>query len=106
MTDDQYVQRIERDPKFKRLAEDRGRLELILTSLILIIYFGFILLVAFAPGFLGTSIGGSIITYGIPIGISVILSAFVLTGIYIVRANTTFDRLNSELLEEVKNEQL
>jgi len=40
MTDDQYVQRIERDPKFKRLAEDRGRLELIFTSLILIIYFG------------------------------------------------------------------
>jgi uncharacterized membrane protein (DUF485 family) len=103
MSDDDYVERIERDPRFRSLAEQRGRLEVTLTILILIIYFGFILLIAFAPGFLGTPFAGSVITYGIPIGISVIISAFILTGIYVVRANTTYDRLNAELLRGVKD---
>jgi uncharacterized membrane protein (DUF485 family) len=89
MSDDNYVERIERDPRFRSLAEQRGRLELIITILILVVYFGFILLIAFAPGFLGTPFAGSVITHGIPIGISVIVSAFILTGIYVVRANTT-----------------
>ena len=49
MSDDDYVERIERDPRFRSLAEQRGHLEVTLTILILIIYFGFILAVDTHP---------------------------------------------------------
>jgi uncharacterized membrane protein (DUF485 family) len=95
-------QRIETHPKFRQLVEQRTKLATMLSLAILVIYFGFILLVAYAPGFLGTPLGDSVTTIGIPIGLFVIVSAFVLTGIYVARANTTFDQLNDEILREVK----
>jgi uncharacterized membrane protein (DUF485 family) len=95
-------QRIESNPKFRELVEARGRFALILTIAMLVIYFGFILLVAFGKGFLAAPIAGSVVTVGIPLGLFVIVSAFVLTGIYVAKANATFDRLNAEILREVK----
>ena len=69
----------------------------------LVIYLGFILLVAFGRGFLGTPIAErSVMTLGIPIGLFVIVSAFVLTGIYVRKANTTFNDLNGEILRDSK----
>ncbi len=49
----------------------------------IVIYFGFILLIAFDPKFLGTPIGSGVMTIGIPVGLFVIVAAFVLTGIYV-----------------------
>ena len=49
------------------------------------IYYGFILIVAFAPSVLGIPIYG-VVTLGIPIGVFIIVAAFVLTGIYVRRA--------------------
>jgi uncharacterized membrane protein (DUF485 family) len=93
---------IRRNPKFAELTQQRNKLARTLTVVMLVIYFGFILLVAFAPGFLGTPIGqGSVTTVGIPLGVLVIVSAFALTGIYVAKANSSFDRLNDELLREV-----
>lgn len=100
--DPTVYQRIENDPRFKELVEQRGRFARTLTIIMLAIYFGFILIVAFAPSFLGTPIGDGVTTIGIPLGLVVIVSAFVLTGIYVAKANSTFDRLNSELLREVR----
>ncbi len=69
----------------------------------LIIYVGFILLIAFAPQWLGTPLHeGTSVTRGIPIGIGVILISFVLTGIYVWRANGEFDRLTKAVMNEVK----
>ena len=94
---------IRRNPKFAELVQQRNKLARTLTIAMLVIYFGFILLVAFAPGFLGTPLGeGTVTTIGIPLGLLVIVSAFVLTGIYVAKANSSFDRLNEELLREVK----
>ncbi|MWT62754.1 DUF485 domain-containing protein, partial [Escherichia coli] len=45
---------------------------------------------------------GTSVTRGIPIGIGVIIISFVLTGVYVWRANGEFDRLNREVLREVK----
>ena len=93
--------RIRQNPKFAELVQQRNALARALTVAMLVIYFGFILLVAFAPGFLAIKIG-IVTTIGIPLGILVIVSAFVLTGIYVAKANTSFDRLNDELLREVR----
>lgn len=92
--------KIRQNPKFTELVRQRNKLARTLTIVMLALYFGFIVLVAFAPGFLGTPIGGGVTTVGIPIGLLVIISTFVLTGIYVAKANTTFDSLNEQILRE------
>ncbi len=95
--------KIRRNPKFVELVAQRNRLARILTIAMLVIYLGFILLVAFGRSFLGTPLSdGSVTTIGIPVGLFVIVSAFVLTGIYVRKANTTFDDLNGQILGESK----
>lgn len=95
--------KIRSNPKFVELVQQRNRLARTLTLAMFAFYFGFILLVAFAPGFLGIPLtSGGVTTIGIPVGLVVIVSAFVLTGIYVAKANTTFDNLNRQILEESK----
>ena len=67
----------------------------------LAIYYGFILVVAFAPSVLGIPIYG-VITLGIPAGLFIIVTAFVLTGIYVRRANSEYDELNRQIIEEAR----
>ncbi len=95
-------ERVRRNPKFQQLVAARNRLAIQLSIVMLVIYYGFILLVAFAPEVLGASLAGGVTTVGIPIGILVIVSAFVLTGVYVSKANTTFDSLTGEILKETK----
>ena len=68
-----------------------------LTIIMLVIYYGFILLVAFGKGFMATKIGGGVTSIGMLIGLGVIVSAVVLTGIYTQRANSRYDDLTEKL---------
>lgn len=96
------VHAIKSNPKYHELVSKRKSFGLILAIVMLVIYYGFILIVAFNKEFLGQPLSaGSVTTVGIPIGLGVIISAFVLTGIYVSRANSEFDRLNREIKEEV-----
>ena len=63
----------------------------------MIVYYGFILLVAFNKPFLATRLGEGVTTIGMPIGLGVIVFTIVITGIYVRRANTEFDRLTDEI---------
>ncbi|AHJ75640.2 hypothetical protein BBB57_16770 [Kosakonia sacchari] len=96
-------QQIENSAHFRELVERRQRFAFMLSIIMLIIYVGFILLIAFAPHWLGTPLHeGTNVTRGIPIGIGVIVISFVLTGVYVWRANGEFDRLTKAVLSEVK----
>lgn len=98
----EMVDTIRNHPKYQELVKKRTRFSTIMAIIMLLIYYSFILTIAFAPEVLGIPISeGAVTTIGIPIGIGVILSAFLLTGIYVVRANTKFDRLNNEIKEEL-----
>jgi uncharacterized membrane protein (DUF485 family) len=66
----------------------------------LAIYFVFIYLVAFQKGLMATPVSG-VITLGFPLGVFVIVSAIVLTGLYVLRANTQFDRLTEQVVDDV-----
>ena len=66
----------------------------------LIVYFGYIALIAFNKPFLSTPIGNGVTTIGIPIGLGVIVFTIIITGIYVRRANSEFDALTREILEE------
>jgi len=94
--------KVKRDRRFQELVATRARFAWMLSGAMLVIYFGFIFIIAFAPKSLGTPIGASVITAGIPLGLFVIVSAFVLTGIYVRRANSEFDAITREIIEEVK----
>lgn len=96
------LREIKADPDFQKLVRSRTRFSLVLTALTLVIYLGFVLLVAFAPGWLGQSLSGGVTTIGIPLGVGIIAAAFVLTGVYIARANTTYDALTQKLIERHK----
>lgn len=91
--------KIEQDPNYQELVRRRSSLGWMLSAIMLVIYFGFILLVAYAPKFLGTPLGTGVTTIGIPIGLSVIVLAFVLTGIYVSKANSSYDVLIRKIVE-------
>ena len=90
-----------RSPRFQELVRERTRFAWTLSIVMLVIYFGFILLVAFAKPLLATKIGDGVTSLGIILGLGVILSAFVLTGIYVQRANSRFDELTRHLTREI-----
>lgn len=95
------ILRIMASPAFAELRARRGRFAAILTTAMLVIYYGFILAIAFAPQWLAIRVDG-VITLGIPLGLGVILSAIVLTGIYVRRANGEFDALTAEAVRSAK----
>ena len=99
---DDLVQRISSHPTYRTLLRKRARLSWTLAALMLVVYCGFILLVAFAPDVLKQRIGDGVTTLGFPLGLGVILVAIALTGIYVWRANSEFDRLTAELKREVQ----
>lgn len=103
MNDSIYLT-IQNNPRFKELVAKRERFAWILSAIMLGLYAAFILLIAYAPQVLGTRLSAdSSITWGIPIGVGLILSAFVLTAIYVRRANGEFDAMNHALLKEVQS---
>jgi uncharacterized membrane protein (DUF485 family) len=93
--------KIQNNPKYHQLIKERDKLAWTLSVLVLVIYFGFILAVAFAPGFLTQPMSASsVIPVGMLIGVGVIIASVVLTGIYVYRANTVFDPLIHEIIQE------
>lgn len=93
---------IEGTQAYRDLVAKRSKLGWTLSAAMLVIYFGFIVLIAYAPKFLGQPMGAGVTTIGIPIGLAVIVSAFVLTGVYVRRANSEFDTLTRKIVEEAK----
>jgi len=88
---------------FKSLAKRKSFVSWLLSAVTLLTYFSFILLVAFFPEVLGLRISDeSIITIGIPIGVSIILLAFASTGIYVFIANREFDQTEKIILKKNK----
>ena len=97
---DSIVAKIEANPKYRELRDKRNAFGWTLTLLMLIVYFGYIALIAFNKPFLAQPIGNGVTTIGIPIGMGVIIFTIVITGIYVRRANGEYDRLTAEILEE------
>ncbi|GGH25610.1 membrane protein [Alsobacter metallidurans] len=93
---------IEKNPSYQELVRKRSSFGWSLSAAMLVIYFGFILLVGYAPKVLGIPLGTGVMTVGIPVGLLVIISAFVLTGVYVARANAEYDVLVRKIVEDAK----
>ena len=94
------TQEILEDKDFQSLSSQKFAISTILTILELVMYFGFIALIAFNKPFLSQKISGAI-TIGIPIAVGTIFLSWVLTGIYIRWANNTYDVLVKKVKEKI-----
>jgi uncharacterized membrane protein (DUF485 family) len=95
------VQKIVSNPNYQKLVRIRTLFGWTLTALMMIVYYGFILLIAFDKELLAARIGHGVMTWGIPVGLFVIVFTVVLTGIYVWRANKQFDELTEAIRREV-----
>jgi uncharacterized membrane protein (DUF485 family) len=95
------VHDIVNSPKFKKLVVTRWSVSFILTFLLFVIYYGYILLIAYDKDFLAEKVG-VYTNYGIILGVLVIVLAWVLTAIYVVWANYSYDKKVEELKKEIR----
>jgi uncharacterized membrane protein (DUF485 family) len=93
--------RIASHPKYQELKAKRTSFGWWLTLAMMVVYYGFILLVAFNKPFLATKLGAGVMTVGMPIGLFVIVFTIVITAIYVRRANGEFDALAEEVNKAV-----
>ena len=89
--------RVKGDPNYQSLVKERSGFGWTLAILMLVLYYGYLTLVAFDPAVIGVKIGG-MITVGLLLGAGLILISVVLTGIYVLRANTRYDALTRAIV--------
>jgi len=95
------LRRIEADPNYKKLVSERKTFGWTLAIITLILYYGYIAVVAFAPTTIATRVWGDI-TIGIIMGVALILMSILLTGIYVLRANSQYDDLTRAIVSAAK----
>ena len=98
--DTKLVDRILADPNYQLLKERRSRLGWWLTAAMLVVYYGFILLIAFEKQVLAARIGTGVMTWGLPVGFGVIIFTILITAYYVLKANSEFDDLNDKIKRE------
>jgi uncharacterized membrane protein (DUF485 family) len=93
------------DVQLRALARARWRIAVTLTLVMIAVYFGFIILIAFDKELLARMIVPGL-SLGILLGALVIATSWVLTWIYVRWANKHYDTalqaLNNRTLEEVR----
>jgi uncharacterized membrane protein (DUF485 family) len=94
---DDLITRVTSNPTYQALKAKRSYFGWMLTAAMMIVYYGFILLVAFNKPLLATKVGAGVITMGMPLGIGVILFTIIVTNIYVRRANSEFDDLTAQI---------
>lgn len=98
---DPVVERIRKNPEYQRLKSERSRFGWTLTFLMLIVFYGYIGLIAFDREFLAKPLTeGEVTSVGIPAAFGVILFTIAITGLYIWRANSQYDAITRKILQE------
>ncbi|MCK9258342.1 MAG: DUF485 domain-containing protein [Azoarcus sp.] len=94
------VAKIIANPKYQRLVSTRSKFGWLLTAIMMVVYYGYIAIIAFDKEVLAARIGDGVTSVGIPIGFGVIVFTIIITGIYVRRANSEFDKLTEEVVKE------
>ena len=97
---DPVVAKIQSHPKYQELTSKRNSFGVFLTILMLVVYYGYIALIAFNKPFLAQPVGAGVTTIGIPIGMGVIVFTILITALYVRKANSEYDTLTAEILKE------
>ena len=100
---DELVQRIKANPKYKELTTKRNGFALKLSIFILVIFYAYILTIAFDPSILATLTGEGVMTIAFPIAAGIIIVSFITTLIYVKRSNGEFEDLTNDIKKVVKD---
>ena len=81
---------MDRESRLHALARRRWNVALSLTAIMIVMYFGFILLIAYNKPLLATPVTPGL-TLGILLGALVIVASWLLTWVYVAWANAKYD---------------
>jgi cation/acetate symporter len=98
-------ERMRANPKFQELVAKRGRFAWTLAFVVLTMFYGFVMVVAFNPSALGRPVSeGSMLTVGVAVELFMFIFFWSLTAVYVKRANSEFDALTQEIVKEAWKE--
>jgi len=100
---EELVDRIESNPKYQELVSKRNSLGIKLGIFVLVMFYTFILTIAFNKEILATTIGDGVTTIAFPIALAILIISFITTLIYVKRANGEFEDLTNEIKDDVKD---
>lgn len=100
---DELVNRIESNPKYKELVSKRNGLGIKLGIFVLVMFYAYILVIAFDKELLSAKVGDGITTIAFPIALAILVISFITTLIYVRKANTEFEKLTNEIKKDVKD---
>ena len=100
--DNKLVERIKANPKYHELVSKRSSFAIKLAIFMLVVYYGFILTIAFNKELFAKKIGETM-TVAFPIAFGIIVIAFLTTLVYVVRANGEFEDLTNDIKNDVKD---
>ena len=100
---DELVKRIENNPKYQELVSKRNSFGIKLGVFVLVMFYAFILTIAFNKEVLHTTIGDGVTTVAFPIALVILVASFITTLIYVKRANGEFEDLTNEIKDDVKD---
>jgi uncharacterized membrane protein (DUF485 family) len=96
-------ERMRSNPRFQQLVKTRSRFAWTLAITVLTAFYGFVMLVAFRPAFLAQPVAeGSALTWGIAFGSTIFVSFWLLTALYVRRANGEFDAATEQIVKEAR----
>ncbi|MCB9097425.1 DUF485 domain-containing protein [Arcobacter aquimarinus] len=100
---DELVERIESNPKYKELVSKRNGLGIKLGIFVLVMFYAFILIIAFDKELLAAKIGDNMTTIAFPIALAILILSFLTTLIYVRKANSEFEDLTNDIKKDVKD---
>ncbi|RXK11476.1 hypothetical protein CP965_13625 [Halarcobacter mediterraneus] len=101
---DELVERIENNPKYEELISKRNSFSIKLGIFVLVMFYAYILTIAFNKEILATKISeGMLTTIAFPIALAILVISFITTVIYVKRANGEFEDITNEIKEDVKD---
>lgn len=101
---EKLVDRIEENPKYQELISKRNSFSLKLGIFVLVMFYSYIVIVAFNKEIFATKIAeGYMTTIGFPIALAILVISFITTLIYVKRANTEFESLINDIKKDVRD---
>ncbi len=100
---EELVDRIENNPKYQELVEKRKSFSIKLGVFVLVMFYAYIMTIAFNKEILATKIGDGLTTVAFPIALAILVISFITTLIYVKRANGEFEDLTNEIKNDVKD---
>lgn len=99
---DELVDRIENNPKYQELIAKKHSFSIKLGIFVLVMFYAYILVIAFNKEVLATKIGDGVTTIAFPIALAILIISFLTTLIYVKRANGEFEDLTNDIKKDVK----